>query len=156
MSKIKIDVVKLNQMLRSGKSVKDCASFFKVSPSAISQAKKNLNVSVVRNVALENAHRVVDKNLNAVDQLHRINQEANRLLDELEEKPELKLKCMSEIRSQLKLQLDIFQCLYDLKAVQDFQEEVVSAIGEVAPDVRNSIISKLNEKRIVRRSFSIH
>ena len=64
----KIDLVKLSQMLRAGKTVNQCAEKFKVSPSAISQAKSGLNINVVKSVALENAHRVVDKSLNAVDQ----------------------------------------------------------------------------------------
>lgn len=81
MSKPKIDKVKLSQMLRSGKSVKDCAKYFSVTSGAISQVKKELNINVVKNVALENAHRVVDKSLNAVDQLQKINQNANELLD---------------------------------------------------------------------------
>ena len=81
MPKPKIDVVKLNQMLRSGKSVKQCAEYFNVTPPAISMAKKSLNVSVVKNVSLENAHKVVDKNLDAVQQLQKINQDANEILD---------------------------------------------------------------------------
>ena len=89
MTQSKIDIIKLNQMLTSGKSVKECAKQFGVTPSAISQAKKMLSVAVVKNVAMENAHRVVEKNLDAVDQLQKINVEANRLLDELEEIPEL-------------------------------------------------------------------
>jgi hypothetical protein len=121
---------------------------------AISQAKKHLNVAVVKNVALENAHRVVNKNLDAVDQLQKINVEANRLLDELEEIPELKLKVMAEIRGQLKLQLDIFQALYDLKAVQEFQEEVLSTIGEASPRLRDAIVQKLAERRAIRKSIS--
>ena len=48
MTPTKIDIIKLNQMLMSGKSVKDCAKHFSVTPSAISQAKKNLNVAVVK------------------------------------------------------------------------------------------------------------
>ena len=46
MAKPKVDIRKLDQMLRSGKSVKLCAKFFGVTPSAISQHKKNLNVAV--------------------------------------------------------------------------------------------------------------
>ncbi|WP_419656284.1 conserved uncharacterized protein, UPF0251 [Desulfosarcina variabilis str. Montpellier] len=63
---------------------------------------------------------------------------------------ELALKAMAEIRGQLKLQLEIFQALYDLKAAQEFQEEVLSAIGEVSPDVRKQIIHKLNQRRAIR------
>jgi predicted DNA-binding protein (UPF0251 family) len=60
------------------------------------------------------------------------------------------LKACAEIRNQLKLQLDIFQTLYDLQAAEEFQNTVVEAIGEVSPDVRDRIIQELNEKRAVR------
>ena len=143
-------------MLREGKSVKNCAKFFSVTPGAISQVKKELNINVVKNLALENAHRVVDKNLNAVDQLYKINEAANKLLDELEEKPDLKLKVMAEIRNQLRLQLDIFQSLYDMKAVEQFQQEVLTAIGEAAPDVRQRIIRSLSEKRAIRSAINFN
>lgn len=152
----KINLIKLNQMLRAGKPVKDCASFFKVSPSAISQAKKSLNISVVKNVALESAHRVVDKNLNTVEQLHKINKAANNLLDTIEKRPELKIKVMAEIRNQLRLQLEIFQTLYDLQAVQEFQQEVLEVIGTVSPEVKDAIINRLVEKHALRRSININ
>jgi hypothetical protein len=190
MAKVKVDIHKLSRMLNSGKSVKECAKFFEVTPGAISQHKKNLNIAVVKNVALENAHRVVDKNLNAVDQLQKINTDANELLDlcmrwqrgdneamqilerqvrtvrvgrdkvpvseyKFKDPREIALKAMSEIRGQLKLQLEIFQCLYDMKAVQEFQEEVLIAIGEVSPDVRMQIVSKLNQRRVIRRTLRI-
>jgi predicted transcriptional regulator len=60
------------------------------------------------------------------------------------------LSAMSEIRNQLKLQLEIFQALYDLKAAQEFQEEVLAAIGEVEPNVRSKIINNINQKRLIR------
>ena len=146
----KIDRVKLNQLLRAGKPQREIAQVFGVTESAISKAKKELHITVIKNVALESAHRVVDKNLDAVDQLQKINIEANRLLDELEQTPELKLKVMAEILGQLRLQLEIFQALYDMKAVEQFQQEVLSAIGEASPEVRNAIINRLNQKRAIR------
>ena len=81
MPEAKISKVKLSQLLRSGKSQREIAQVFGVTESAVSKAKKELNLSVVKNVTLENAHRVVDKNLNAVDQLQKINEHANWLLD---------------------------------------------------------------------------
>ena len=75
----KIDRVKLNQMLRAGKPQREIAQVFGVTESAISKAKKELHITVIKNVALESAHRVVDKNLDAIDQLQKINTEANRL-----------------------------------------------------------------------------
>ena len=81
MSTSKIDRVKLTQLLRAGKSGKEVAQVFGVTEGAISKARKELNISVIKNVALENAHRVVDKNLNAIQQLQKINDYANELLD---------------------------------------------------------------------------
>jgi hypothetical protein len=187
MPKAKIDKTKLSQMLKSGKSQRQVAQFFGVTEGAVSKAKKELNICVVKNLALENAHRVVDKNINAIDQLQKINNHANWLLDLLmnwqkgdghalqiletqvstkkvrvgdqeefvrefkfKDPRELALKAMAEIRGQLKLQLEIFQCLYDLKAIQEFQTEVLTAIGDVDPDVRKRIVYNLNQKRALR------
>ena len=154
----KIDKVKLSQMLRSGKSGKDCAKFFGVTEGAISQARKELNISVVKSVTLESAHQVVEKNLNAVEQLLNINRKANTLLEvAIQAKDhDTTLKAMREIRGQLELQLEIFKTLYDVQAVADFQREVLTAIGEVDPDVRNLIINRLKEGRALRQSVDIH
>ncbi len=177
----KIDRVKLNQLLKQGKTQREVAQVFGVSESAISKAKKELNLTIVKNVGLESAHKVVDQNLNAVEQLHKINQDANEILDLLmawnrgddaalqvlesqvatkkirvgdkeefvkeckfKDPRELALKAMAEIRNQLKLQLEIFQCLYDIKSVQQFQEEVLCAIGEADKNVRESQIKLMN------------
>ncbi|MGA2957723.1 MAG: hypothetical protein ABSF48_18605 [Thermodesulfobacteriota bacterium] len=83
MAQQKIDRVKLNQLLKQGKSQKEIAQVFEVSEAAISKAKKELNVSVVKNVALENAHKVVASHLDTVSQMQKINQAANELLDML-------------------------------------------------------------------------
>ena len=153
----KIDKVKLSQLLRSGKSGKYCAKFFGVTEGAVSQARKELNISVVKSVALESAHQVVEKNLNAVDQLLNINRKANTLLELAiqAEDHDTTLKAMREIRGQLELQLEIFKTLYDVQAVADFQREVLTAIGEVDPDVRNLIINRLKAGRTLRQSVDI-
>ena len=81
MPKPKIDKLKLSHLLMAGKSQKEVAQVFGVSEGAVSKAKKELNLSVVKNVALENAHHLVGKKLNAVDQLQKINGYANEMLD---------------------------------------------------------------------------
>ena len=68
-------------MLSSGKSQKEAAQAFGVSSGAISKVVKNLNIGVVKNVALETAHKVMGKNLNTLEQLQKINHDANELLD---------------------------------------------------------------------------
>ena len=158
MAKCKVDKLKLSQLLRSGKSGKDCAKVFGVTEGAISQARKELNIAVVKSVALETAHQVVEKNLNAVDQLLNINRKANTLLELAiqAEDHDTTLKAMREIRGQLELQLEIFKTLYDVQAVADFQREVLTAIGEVDSGVRNLIINRLKEGRALRQSVDIH
>ena len=52
MPKPKIDRVKLNQMLQRGTPQHEVAQYFGVTEGAISKAKKELNVAVVKNVAL--------------------------------------------------------------------------------------------------------
>ena len=177
MPKPKINVVVLNQLLRSGKSQKDIAKYFNVTEGAISLAKKRLNITVVKSIVLENAHRVVNKNLDTVDQLKKINDNANEILDLLMrwnrgdvkafqilesqvatkknriDPRELAIKAMAEIRGQLKLQLEIFQTLYDMQAVEQFQQEVLTVIGEVDPDVRRRIIDQLAKKRAIRSAI---
>jgi hypothetical protein len=145
MSNGKIDFKQLHQLVIEGKTGREMAKHFGVTPGAISQARQRLKVAVVKDTALEAAHKIRDKTLNAADQLYKINQEANRLLDTLEQEPDLKIKIMKEIRGQLKLQLEIFQCLYDLQAVQQFQTEVLDIIASVDPEVRDEIIFRLKE-----------
>ncbi len=186
----KIDKVKLHRLLSSGKSQREAAQVFGVTEGAISKAAKGLNIAVVKNVALENAHKVVNKGLNTIQQLQKINDYANELLDLLmrwnkgdtealqilesqvrkvrikgseeevteyrfKDPRELALKAMAEIRGQLGLQLDIFKTLYDMEAVAEFQQEVLTAIQEVSPDVRNAIVQRLKERHAVRGSISI-
>jgi DNA-binding FrmR family transcriptional regulator len=81
MPKPKFDRVELNRMIREGKPQKEIAQQFGVTSGAISKAKKELNIAVVKNIALERAHEVAGKNLDAIAQLQKINDYANELLD---------------------------------------------------------------------------
>jgi hypothetical protein len=151
----KIDLRKLEILLREeGKSRAECAEFFGVSTTAISQARKKLTAAVTKYTSTEIAPQVADKWLNTIDQLQKINREANRLLDTLEDAPETKIRVMSEIRGQLKLQLDIMQALYDVRAAEEFQKEVLDTIAEVDPNVRDEILHRLEQKRVVRSAVS--
>jgi transcriptional regulator with XRE-family HTH domain len=158
MSNGKIDRVKLSQLLRSGKTQRECAQVFGVTEGAISQAKKELNLSVVKSVSLERAHEVIDKNLNAIEQLQDINRKARDLLDKAIAARDhgVTLNAMREIRGQLSLQLEIFKTLYDLEAVAEFQREVLTIIGEVDHDVREKIIQRLKERSALRGSITIN
>jgi transposase len=106
MPKPKIDKVKLSQLLRAGKSQKEVAQFFGVSEGAITHAKKALNIQVVRSVGLENAHKVVDKNLDAVAQLQRINEKANAMINELTGEDKLIDRMVKAVQGALTYEAD--------------------------------------------------
>ncbi len=186
----KIDRVKMEQMLRAGKSQVEVARYFEVSPAAVCKMAKRLGVYATKVAAFEHAHEIVERDLDALSQLHKINQDANEILDLLmrwnrgddealqvlesqvhkirvgktgkiverarfKDPRELALKAMGEIRNQLSLQLEIFKTLYDLEAVRQFQQEVLMAIGEEKPSVRDKIIHRLKQKQTLRGSVSI-
>ncbi len=66
---------------------------------------------------------------------------------------DLALKAMAEIRGQLKLQLEIFQALYDMQAVQEFQTEVLEVIASVSPETKDEIVRRLTEKSAIRSTL---
>jgi hypothetical protein len=152
MPKPKIDRVKLNQMLMSGKPQKEIAQFFGVSAGAISKAKQELNIEVRRDIAARSAPHVLNRNLNLMDQLTRINTEANRLLDAALDAEDTKtiFESMREIRQQLAFQHELLRSLHDLREVQAFQDEVLDVIAGVSPEMRQQILDNLRRKRDMR------
>jgi predicted transcriptional regulator len=156
-----------------------------VSRQAVSKRLQELRGKTTKVVIAKKVEAVVDRKIDAMAQLSKINEYANEILDLLmrwnrgeddalqvlenqvkririgdedltikevkfKDPRQLALQAMGEIRNQLKLQLDMFQALYDLRAAQEFQDEILTAIGEVDPDVRTKIIRKLGEKRALR------
>ncbi len=69
---------------------------------------------------------------------------------------ELAFKAMQEIHGQLKLQLEIFQTLYSMQAVRQFETEVLEIIGNVSPEARDEIINRLSEKNGQRSNLDLN
>jgi predicted DNA-binding protein (UPF0251 family) len=135
---------------RQGMCQSEAAKALGVSRQAVSQRIQELRGKTTKVVVSKKIEEIVDRKIDAIEQLQKINQEANRLLDELDQNPELKLKIMAEIRGQLKLQLDLFEALFNLQAAEEFQNTVLKVIAEVDPNVRNEIIRRINEERSIR------
>jgi len=153
----KIDKYKLIQLLGERKTLTECADILGVSLAAVSRMRKTLELpdAVSKNVALESAPKIVAKHLDCIQQLQDINEEARKVLDDLsgsEDKvdKQIVLKACAEVRKQLSLQLDIFHLMYDMTAIADFQREVLSVIGECAPQVRDEIVKRLKEANALR------
>jgi hypothetical protein len=59
----------------------------------------------------------------------------------------LVLDSIAELRQLTGLQLSIFETLNDIRQVAEFQEEVLSCIGEISAEVRERILQKLQARR---------
>lgn len=81
MKTAKIHKDELYQMLAEGKTVKQCAAHFNVTPAAISKQKKQFGTIIAKDVQLQSAHRFVSEHLDTVAQLKKINTYSHELLD---------------------------------------------------------------------------
>jgi len=191
MGQKKLSNIELEQLVREGNGVSEIARKLGVSKGTVSKRLKALNTAISKDVTLRSAPEIVERKLDAISQLQKINDNANEILDLLmrwnrgenealqilesqvrkvrvkgseeeiteykfKDPRELALKAMAEIRGQLNLQLEIFKTLYDMKAVASFQQEVLDAIAEASPEVRDAIIHRLNEKRAIRSTLEFH
>jgi len=77
----KISNLELEQLVREGNGVSEIARKLKVSKGAVSKRLKALNVAITRDVTLHHAGEIVEKKLDAIEQLQKINEYANELLD---------------------------------------------------------------------------
>jgi len=185
-------MVELQKCLEAGLGISETARQLGVTKGAVSKRAKSLRITLKQNttkdVLLFHAGEIVSKEINAVEQLHKINAHANELLDLLmrwnrgdnealqilesqvrkvkvrgreeevteyrfKDPRELALRAMQEIRGQIQLQFEIFSKLYDMESVAEFQEAILTTIGEVEPDVRKRIIEKLKDRRILRSAI---
>jgi len=77
----KISNCELEQLVREGNGVSEIARKLGVSDGAVSKRLKALNVAITRDVILHHAGEIVEKKLDAIEQLQKINEYANELLD---------------------------------------------------------------------------
>ena len=190
MSVRKVSNLELEELVRQGNGVSEIARKLGVTKGTVSKRLKALRTAVTGNVTLHHAGEIVERKIDAIEQLQKINEYANELLDLLmrwnrgdeealqilesqvatkqvrvgdqvefvreykfKDPRELALKAMQEIRGQMNLQLDIFKTLYDMAAVAEFQKEVLEAIGNASPDLRDQIVRNLQKARVVRSTL---
>jgi transcriptional regulator with XRE-family HTH domain len=166
MSKPKINIRKLDQMLRAGKSQREIAKYFDVTPGAVSQAKRQLKNNIVRVVALEKANDVVESHLDIMRQLRKINNAINDELDKAKETAatadgkyklalqQIIIKLSAEIRRQLEAQLKILEVWRDMKVNLEFQTELLAFLDGMQPGARDEIIQRLKERGTLRGTLS--
>lgn len=181
----RISIMELEKAIQDGCGVTEAARRLGVTKGAVSKRLKGLKIAVVKDSTLRHAGEIVEKRLDAIDQIKKINDYANELLDllmrwnrgdntalqilesqvrkvkirrtekEIEEYKfkdprELALMAMREIRGQIQLQFEIFQGLYDMQAVAEFQKEVLDAIGKCSPELKQQIVEELKKGGALR------
>jgi len=114
---------------------------------------------VVETAVMRKAEEVVNKELDAMQQLANINRLVSKELDVIgrnleEAEPDNRaslqdqqLKHIAEVRKQINLMLDIAKTLHDAKMVQAFQESVLEEIGQADEATRKRILERLDRRK---------
>lgn len=77
----RISIMELEKVIQEGCGVREAARRLQVTPGAVSKKLKGLKIAVVKDSTLRHAGEIVEKRLDAIDQIKKINDYANELLD---------------------------------------------------------------------------
>lgn len=172
MPQLKFDRVQLDQLLRAGKKKSEIAKIFGVSPGAITHACKELRAGVCTAAALEAGHKILNRELDVVEQLYESNKRISEVADDLMNKlkgkdtgtldvqgnKDIRLiikEFEEERRKQLAFQMDILRTLTDYKVIAEFQKIVLEEVGNEAPAVRNRIVERLKAAKALHGSVQV-
>jgi predicted transcriptional regulator len=156
MSVVKINDRKLLRLVdKEKKSQSEAAKELGVTRQAVSKRLQELRGRKTRVVAAKKIEQAVNTNFDAMTQLLDINKRTISLLDEAEQNPELSLKCIAEIRNQIKLASDIYQTMYSIQVVDEFMQTVTDILKDVDSDVFQEFKRKLNGHRSLRSALRI-
>lgn len=167
MNQPRIDIKKMSKLLDEGKTGREIAEFFKVSPQAVSQAARRLNRALHVDTATRNAPAIADDKLDAIGQLKKISRSINTELDYIEQEIKgkkgkarealqgQKIKHAAEIRKQVNLMTYIATTLYNIEEVAKFQQTVLEVIGEIDEEARKKIIKKLRDRISAKSVLSL-
>jgi hypothetical protein len=104
-------------------------------------------------VAAAHAEKAIESKLDVVAQLRDINDKARELLEKSADDAQLSVKLMAEIRNQLRLMMEVYEMLYSLEGAAQFQQAVLETLEECDPDLRKTVIARLNEKSALRSAL---
>ena len=81
MPRRKITNAQLEELVRDGNSITEISNKLGVTRSAVWKRLKAINIAVTKNVVLHHAGEIVERKIDAIEQLQKINDYANELLD---------------------------------------------------------------------------
>jgi predicted transcriptional regulator len=135
------------------KNQSEAAKELGVSRQAVSKRLQELRGRQTRAIATAKIEKSIDAGFDAMQQLMNINTKALELLDQAEGDPELFLKCIGEVRQQIKLASDIYERMFNIQAIHDFMGVVADTLREVDPHVYKDFKKRINKHRSVRSAI---
>ncbi|MCP3891553.1 MAG: winged helix-turn-helix transcriptional regulator [Desulfobulbaceae bacterium] len=139
---------------REKKTQVEAAKELGVTKQAVNYRLKQLRGKTTHAVIANRIDNVIEQKIDTWKQLEKVNQIANDLLDQAEDNVQDSAIMMREIREQLKLQMELFKTMWDVKAAMEFQDTVLTVIGKIDPEIRKKILHELNAKSAIRNAVT--
>jgi hypothetical protein len=161
-AKRKVDLLELERLLGSGRTMEQIAQRMGVNKGTISKNAKALKFCGAKDVVLRSAARINDQKISAMERLNslmetvqselRYTQEAMKDTKggERREWQDSLIKHAAELRKQLSLLREIMQAAYDIQMVEEFKAVVMEEIGNESPETRQRIFERIKQRRIDR------
>jgi len=156
MAKRKISNDAVLEMVNQGQSLAEVGRYFGVSKVAIHKRLGKVRGRTTKVLIAKEAEKSVQKGFDAMGQLMEINGKSLKLLDDAEKDKGFSLRCIGELRKQVKLAFDIYQTLYSQQAAQEFMNLVLDILKEVDPDVRKKVIQRINAEQSLRNTLRLN
>lgn len=176
-----MDDAEILRLRKEGKGLQEIADVYGVNASTISRRLKKIGVAVNRRVALFDAGRLVDAQMDSAQQLRALGYQIREILELIHvvlhepdgsteyHKAAGKIRRLTgykrdrdlmsylvalqgELRKQLELDHRVTTDMYNLRSVMDFQNIVLEEIKSEAPEVQQRIAARLVELGMGRSS----
>jgi len=144
---------KMLYLIDEGYSQAEVARQLKVSRQAVSQRLMELRGRTTRAIIAKETQAVVKERFDALEQLTEINRKALELLEQAEGNPDFALKCVGEVRNQIRLAADIQMQLFSVQEAQKFMMIVKDALKECSPNAYKKFLYRINQERTLRSTL---
>jgi len=168
---LKIDPLKLNELLAEGKKTKEISSYFKCSPGAVSQAKRRLGVAVVKASAEKKVGRrdastkaapIIIKNTDDAKRhlsalITRCNNELEWIQDSVRKETDITyrgwqetaIKFVAEARKLISAMADIEYKLHHVGVVEKALMIMFEEVGNESKECQRRIRDRLERSQIL-------
>jgi len=147
----KVNVRKVLRLIDGGYSQAEIARREGVSRQAIHRIVKQARGRKTKIIVAKEYDESIQRGFDAMRQLTEINEKSLGLLDQAEkaEDRELMLKCIGEVRNQIKLAADIQLSMFGLEEALRFMTIVKEALREASPDAYQEFKRLINNEPFI-------